>query len=440
MTTPVAAAPATTAEILTAHDRLARYIHGHFRRRLTFEEARDAAAEAFLEADRAVGGGQRIDDLERWLRRAAWRNALDAIRKLEGEAQTPRERPVDLADHIERLPSTPETDALLDSAQRDSDTRALARAWSKLAADEQRALRLRYFDELGVEDILAILGCSRHHYENLTKRALRKLRSALVADSGDAACRACRALVLRGRERQLGPQLATQRDTHLETCLACRAFDRRERRLLAAAPLPALGLLDRLWGRAATHLSGPADPAQAEQLAGGIALAGGGAASVGAATSGALGVAGAAKAIAVVCSAGAVTAGVCGGIALDRRDPGDDRPRVSAEQRQPQRPASDDSTPLTRAARPTPAGTSAPPKRAGGPAEREPRGDSSPDGSSPFLPESSAEPVPPRRHSGADPASAAPRQTGPEPAPRSPPQPSRATPSGGDAFTEEFAP
>jgi len=41
-----------------------------------------------------------------------------------------------------------------------------------------------------------VLGCSRHHYENLTKRGLRKLRHALVQAVDGDACRACRALTL----------------------------------------------------------------------------------------------------------------------------------------------------------------------------------------------------------------------------------------------------
>jgi len=80
-----ATAPVTTADVQQVHQRLARYIHGHFRRRLGIEDARDVAAEALAEADRVVAGGERIRDLDRWLKRAAWRNALDLIRKHEGE-------------------------------------------------------------------------------------------------------------------------------------------------------------------------------------------------------------------------------------------------------------------------------------------------------------------------------------------------------------------
>ena len=79
---PASAAPVTTAQVLKVHDALARYVYGNFKRGLTFEEARDVAAEALAEADRAVAAGTEIRDLKQWLRTAAWRNALDAIRPL----------------------------------------------------------------------------------------------------------------------------------------------------------------------------------------------------------------------------------------------------------------------------------------------------------------------------------------------------------------------
>jgi RNA polymerase sigma factor (sigma-70 family) len=309
------AAPVTTAEVVKAHRDLTAYVFGNFHRKLTYEDARDAAAEALSEADRAVTGGCEIRDLHQWLRTAAWRNALDAIRRNVGEGQTPRERPVEFTvdDHADRFVHWPDED-FLDAVGEEADARTLRRAWTKLSRDEQRALHLRYFDELPVGAVLEILGCSRHHYENLTKRALRKLREALVSGEQDTACRAARALVVRGEDTALAPALATERDVHLESCLSCRAFTRRSQGLMAALPLPALGLADRLLARWHGLGASPAEAAQAgEALAGATALAGAGAGAGAAAAGGvgALGGAGIAKTLAVVCSAGAVTAGVC---------------------------------------------------------------------------------------------------------------------------------
>ena len=164
-----AEAPVTTAEVQAAHERLARYIYGHFRRKLTFEDARDAAAEALGEADRAVEGGATIENLDRWLKRAAWRNALDAIRRAEGEGDRPRPRvrPLEL-DDVGATAADAEHETLLEEDARAADARAIATAWASLKPDEQRVLHLRYFDETPVDQVLELLGCSRHHLGGLS--------------------------------------------------------------------------------------------------------------------------------------------------------------------------------------------------------------------------------------------------------------------------------
>jgi len=309
------AVPATTQQVLAVHERLARYVHGHFRRKLTIDDAYDIAAEALAEADRATQDGQHILDLEAWLRRAAWRNALDAVRRTEGEGKQPRERPVDLADHVERLADPdPGHQDLLNTSAHATDARALQKAWAALRPEEQRALHLRYFDELDVPDILGVLGCSRHHYDNLVKRGLSKLRKALVADTGDHACRQARTLVLQANFGLLDTAAAAQRDAHLDFCLACRAFARRKQGLIAALPLPAVGLIDRLAARLHGHpLTATELPQHGDTVVGGVALASAGATVSGgaAATASGLIAGSAAKALAVACTAGAVTAGVC---------------------------------------------------------------------------------------------------------------------------------
>jgi RNA polymerase sigma factor (sigma-70 family) len=305
--------PATTVDLTALHDRVARYVHAHFRRKLTFEDARDVAADALLEADRAAADGEEIAELERWLRRAAWRNALDLVRRHEGEsASGPRPRPADLADHADVLATGERLeDELIASSARRAEAVALASVWSALKPDEQRALRLRLHDELAVPDICAILSCSRHHYENLVKRATRKLRQALVDDDTGVGCRDTRLIILRGTATVLDGALLARRDAHLSGCLACRAFACRARGLLGLMPMPAAGAADRLISRLNAILAGKPD-ALPETL-GGLTVAGAGAGgAVGATSSGAAGgMAVVVKTLAAVCSAGAVTAGVC---------------------------------------------------------------------------------------------------------------------------------
>jgi RNA polymerase sigma factor (sigma-70 family) len=451
------ATPVTTAEVVKAHRDLTAYVFGNFHRKLTYEEARDAAAEALAEADRAATAGADIRDLHQWLRTAAWRNALDAIRRNVGEGHTPRERAVEFTvdDHADRFTHHPDED-FVEAVAGACDADALRAVWVKLNRDEQRALHLRYFDELPVADVLDVLGCSRHHYENLTKRALRKLRDGLVSGEQDRACRSARALVVRGTGKALAPDLATARDAHLDGCLSCRAFARRSQGLMAALPLPALGLADRLVARWHGFAAGASETAQAgETLAGATALAAGagGAATGGAAvagSAGALGAVGAAKTLAVVCSAGAVTAGVClPALTPDRPHREPDAPAERAAAPTPPRP-----TPAAPHASASAVPTKAPTTRtttttrsAGDNAETAARRRASePDPSvSPFLPEAGDPPQfdaprrdrPAARDSGAGPATATTFRATDPPADEAPAAPS---PSGAPSRSPAPAP
>lgn len=237
------AMPATTAALAAEHHELARYLHARLGHRVTFEEARDAASEALLEAHRVTDTGAVIADRRRWLRRTAWRKAIDIARRQEGQGAQRRPRSVSLAmvGEESRWADAQEAfgDELADQAGRHADARALWAAWAQLAEDEQRAMALRYFDARPVHEVLDALGCTRSQYDNLVKRALRTLRRELVALSVEAGCRACRLLILQD-PNQLSGVLAAQRDAHLAGCLACRAYARHHYGLLSALPVALL--------------------------------------------------------------------------------------------------------------------------------------------------------------------------------------------------------
>jgi RNA polymerase sigma factor (sigma-70 family) len=449
------AAPVTTAEVVALQDRLTRFVFASFHRKLSFDEASDAAAEALAEADRAVARGQQIADLNAWLCTAAWRNAISMVRRLEGEGNRKRVRPVDISEHGEwLLDERSAHDDLIDADGKRADRQALAQAWSTLKSDEQRALYLRYFDELPVDEVLALLGCSRHHYENLTKRGVRKLREALVSGAGDAACRTCRAAIVESRLMPLDDARIAARDAHVSACLACRAFERRQRGLIAALPLPAVGLLDRIAARVQAVLGGGDVTQPSEAAAGTVALAGAGtgagAVGAGSAAGGLLTAGGVAKALAVVCSAGAVTAGVCATAVpssrSERKEPRAAAARTAMKPK-PRRAAARPLVPVTRSvprapvrSRPAtpPATPSGAPLQESRAAARAARSEAARKASSPFLPESAA---PPSRHRAAAPPRPQAATFSSTEAPTATPAPSpRATPSERAAFSEEFTP
>ena len=438
----------TSQDIQAQHEHLARFVHANFHRRLGLEDARDAAANALIALDRAQSAGIEISNVDGWLRRAAWRDALDQIRAMRGEAAVPRETPVDIDDFAHVLAQTGEEDPS-DGAGRAADKRALERTWSGLKPDEQRAIRLRYYDELPVSDVLDILGCSRHHYENLTKRALRKLREALVQTVEDSGCRACRALTLQAQDQPLLADAAVERDAHLAGCLACRAFARRQAGLMAALPLPAAGFVDRISAYVGARFGSGPEVAQTGEVAAGATIAtGAGASAVGGGTTvtGLLGGAGAAKVVAVVCGAGAVTAAVC--VPQLPQSKPDRQPSAKVARAKPKQRdvaiASPKPAVAVAAAAQVTKPTADPSRSAAGTktdaAERKPKQNASetPPDASPFLPESAADPEPPAPQTNTPSAAAASGATT-QPAPATKTSSAAATPASAD-FSQEFTP
>lgn len=309
-------APATTADLRAMQEQLARFVHANFGRKLSLDDAYDAAADALFDLERALAAGREIHNPHGWLRRAVWNKALDQVRAIEGEGPSPRQRPLDIDDFGAMITDVEHED-VPDAHGRAADARALARAWTRLKPDEQRAIHLRYHGELSVEEVLNLLGCSRHHYENLTKRGLRRLREALVQTVADRGCRACRALTVQAQDRPLLPEAAIERDAHLSGCLPCRAFARRQAGLMAALPLPAAGFIDRVSAYLGARFGNGPGLAQHGEAAAGVTVAAGAtgasATAVGGGTAATsfLGGAGAVKVAAVVCGASAVTAAVC---------------------------------------------------------------------------------------------------------------------------------
>jgi RNA polymerase sigma-70 factor (ECF subfamily) len=83
-----------------------------------------------------------------------------------------REEPGDLA-----------LDALAAALDRDQ----LQRAMRQLSANHREVLVLRFYDDLDVPEICAVLGCSREALAVRIHRALRALRLAVAKEATDVA-------------------------------------------------------------------------------------------------------------------------------------------------------------------------------------------------------------------------------------------------------------
>jgi RNA polymerase sigma-70 factor (ECF subfamily) len=111
-----------------------------------------------------------------WLYRVAANAVVDHVRRdrrfLSMGELDGREEPGDMA-----------LDAMAAALDRDQ----LRRALSQLSNNHREVLVLRFYDDLDVPEMCAVLGCSREAFAVRLHRALRALRSAVAKESADVA-------------------------------------------------------------------------------------------------------------------------------------------------------------------------------------------------------------------------------------------------------------
>lgn len=111
-----------------------------------------------------------------WLYRVASNVVVDHVRRdrryISMSEADGREEPGDLA-----------LDALAAALDRDQ----LQRAMGQLSNNHREVLVLRFYDDLDVPEICAVLGCSREALAVRLHRALRALRLAVAKESADVA-------------------------------------------------------------------------------------------------------------------------------------------------------------------------------------------------------------------------------------------------------------
>jgi RNA polymerase sigma factor (sigma-70 family) len=306
------AVTATSAleQIALREAELARALHAQFRRRLTADDTRDAVADAIATAhmSRDELEGLDSDRLEAWVRTRAYRNAIDQIRAIDGYGAEKRKASVSVEDYAETLSEDDVWQGLDDElADQFTDTSAaesLALAVERLTPDERRLLRLRHYDGLDVKTIAALLDIHPKKYERLHTRAIGKLRTIFIETTASEHCEPVRVLIARSRREALGPVLSAEIAAHVEACEQCRAYEKRSLKLIAALPLPAPALADRIWSR--LHELAPSAGSHGETIA---------ASATGTAAAGA-GAGGAATSTGILAGMGAKAVAICGGAAL----------------------------------------------------------------------------------------------------------------------------
>lgn len=180
----VADARADAAAFGELYDFYLPRIFGFIQRRVRERSvAEDLTAATFERALQAVRRSDfRNDSFGGWLYRVASNAVVDHVRSGRRLVRLGDDRP---AGHHRRDGGAldPAADAFAAALDRDE----LRRALRTLPDGHQRLLVLKFFDDLEIDELCAVLGCSRGALAVRLHRALRALQAELARESRDAA-------------------------------------------------------------------------------------------------------------------------------------------------------------------------------------------------------------------------------------------------------------
>jgi len=135
-----------------------------------WERAADITQEALIRVYMAWPRLDRERGVHAYARRAAASAAID-----QGRKRSSREVPtLDLVDAT-----------IEDSTGRVDDRELLLRALADLPGRQRACVVLRYYEDLGVEEVAAALGCRAGTVKSQTARGLAALRAAYARHGGD---------------------------------------------------------------------------------------------------------------------------------------------------------------------------------------------------------------------------------------------------------------
>jgi RNA polymerase sigma factor (sigma-70 family) len=233
-------------EVLAARSsEYERYVQRHFFRRLAPDDCADAVQDAFLEAQTSeTCASLELPSLDAWLRRAAYKKAIDILRgpDRDGRGAVRRQR-TDIDTLAEVLAADESPD------ENDDDAAAVRAAFERLPPVDQRVIGLRHHDNLPREACAELLGMSVTRFKRAHTRAAQRLISMVIETRPYDSCSEARALINLSADGLLDDASAARRDAHVAGCPHCHQYQRRSRGLLAFLPIPALGIPDRLFAR-----------------------------------------------------------------------------------------------------------------------------------------------------------------------------------------------
>ncbi len=140
------------------------------------EDARDVTQEVFVQVSRSLSSFRRGARFATWLYRIAVNRAVDAARSARSRRWLPL---------METLRATPDPrDNPAQVAERDAGRDAVQRVLLQLPIQHREVLVLKYYQDLPVEEIAEILGCSESAAKVRLHRARHHFKEAYVATYG----------------------------------------------------------------------------------------------------------------------------------------------------------------------------------------------------------------------------------------------------------------
>src|SRR6202022_1830154 len=140
------------------------------------ESAEDATSEVFLKLQRSIGTYDGSVPFPRWLLRVASNHCVDVLRRKQRERQVIVEAQEDAAPLDVAGPELSPLSKVISAQQQAAVRQAIAR----LPENYRVPIVLRYYSDLGYDEIARQLRVKRNHVAILLFRAKRELRQAIA--------------------------------------------------------------------------------------------------------------------------------------------------------------------------------------------------------------------------------------------------------------------
>jgi RNA polymerase sigma-70 factor, ECF subfamily len=155
--------------------RIYGFIHRRVQERPVAEDITATTFQRGLEALRR--GTFRNDSFGGWLYRVAANSVVDHVRSDR------RVIPIDPEGDGSALADGPSFEAFTASVEREE----LREAMHRLPETHRRVLLLRFFDDMDIDEVCSVLGCSRRTFAVKLHRAIAALRGVMLSEATDAA-------------------------------------------------------------------------------------------------------------------------------------------------------------------------------------------------------------------------------------------------------------